>query len=146
LTDGASPRRAAACAALLLALAACRAAEGPEPIAFDREPCAQCRMLISEPAFAAQLQTGRGEVYNFDDPGCLLRFLSERSPDVRALWFHHSSEERWLRETQVAFVEGRHTPMAYGLGAVDAGTAGALDLAEAQARVRARAAGREAAP
>ena len=84
--------------AMLVALVACRRAEGPEPIAFDRESCAHCRMLISDPAFAAQLQTEDGQVFDFDDPGCLMRFREERAPRVRAVWFHHVREDRWLPE------------------------------------------------
>ena len=57
-------------------LAACGRSSQPAPIAFDREPCAHCRMLISDPAFAAQLENADGEVASFDDPGCLLAALS----------------------------------------------------------------------
>ena len=118
-----------------LGVAACTPAEGPQPIVYDREPCAHCRMLISEPRFAAQLQTETGEILNFDDPGCLLASLAKRSPPVHALWFHHASEDRWLDADRVAFAPTERTPMGYGLGAVDAGSPGALSLADAQARV-----------
>lgn len=131
-------RSLAAALGAWLALAACRPAEGPQPIVYDREPCTYCRMLISEPRFAAQLVAQDGSVSSFDDPGCLLAYLEERQPSVGALWFHHDREERWLSEAQVAFEEVPHTPMGYGLGAVEAGSPGALGLAEARARVAAR--------
>ena len=130
-------RRGLALAALL---AACRPAQGPEPIAWDREPCAHCRMLISDPAFAAQLRAEDGSVESFDDPGCLLAQLGERHP--REIWFHHLREERWIPGDRVAFELVPQTPMGYGFGAVDAGTAGALDLEAARTRVAARGAGR----
>jgi hypothetical protein len=123
---------------LLLAAAACGRAEGPQPIAWDREPCAHCRMLISEPHFAAQLETGDGEVRSFDDPGCLLAALAAGPLRVRTLWFHHLREDRWLDGAQVGFLPGMRTPMGYGLGAVDAGTPEALTLEQARARVAAR--------
>jgi copper chaperone NosL len=126
--------------AACLALAACRRTAGPEPIVWDREPCAHCHMLISDPHFAAQLTTEDGEVLSFDDPGCLLATLEDRAPRVRALWFHHVREERWLDAAQVAFEEGDATPMGYGLGAVDAGTPGALSLDQARLRVATRGA------
>ena len=97
-------------------------------------------MLISEPRFAAQLETQDGEIQSFDDPGCLLAALATRSPSVRALWFHHVREDRWLDAAHVAFEETERTPMGYGLGAVDAGTPGALSLDEARARVAERGA------
>jgi copper chaperone NosL len=124
-----------------LALWACAPAEGPQPIAWDREPCAHCRMLISDPLYAAQLQTAGGEVASFDDPGCLLAALEEH-PEVRALWFHHRSEERWLPGERVGFVVVPRSPMGFGLAAVDADEPGAMSLEEARARVRAERARR----
>jgi copper chaperone NosL len=135
---GSLRRARAALAALALALAACARGEGPSPIAWDREPCAHCRMLISEPRFAAQLETEDGEVRSFDDPGCLLAELVSRSPRVAALWFHHAHEDRWLAGAAVAFERAERTPMGWGLGAVDAGTPGAASLAQAQAQVAAK--------
>jgi len=133
-------------ALLALALAACGRESGPQPIAFDREACAHCRMLISDPRFAAQLETQDGEVRSFDDPGCLLAELAARAPAVRTLWFHHLREDRWLDGAHVAFVETERTPMGYGLGAVDAGAPGALTLEQARARVAERAASLERRP
>lgn len=137
------------CAAVL-ALAACGPPDGVAPIVWDREDCAQCRMLIGEPRFAAQLQTRDGRVESFDDPGCLMLRL-DAVEDVRALWFHHVHEDRWIPGDAVAFARIERTPMGYGLGAVDAGTPGAIPLAEARARVaarggRPRASGAERAP
>lgn len=130
-------RRAVALAlAVGVAVAGCRRGDGPVPIAYDRTPCAHCRMVISDPSFAAQLQTVAGDVLDFDDPGCLLSHRADRAPDVRALYFHHVREDRWIPGEAVAFAHADHTPMGFGLGAVDAGEAGALTLEEAEARVR----------
>lgn len=136
-------RRSASTFALLLALQAfaCGRVEGPREIVWDREPCAHCRMLISEPAFAAQLETAEDELPAFDDPGCLLAYLSRHGASVRRIWFHHLTEDRWIPGDQVAFVRVPRTPMGYGLGALDAGTPGALSLEEAKALVAAHEAG-----
>jgi len=133
---------ALALASLALLALACGRAEGPAPIVWDREACAHCRMLISEPRFAAQLERASGDVESFDDPGCLLSALarSEGVAPARALWFHHVHDDRWLDGAHVAFEEGHHTPMGYGLGAVDAGTPGALTLEQARARASNRGA------
>jgi copper chaperone NosL len=128
--------RAAVSAGLAAAALACAPAEGPQPIAWDREPCAHCRMLIGDPAFAAQLATAEGVVASFDDPGCLLS--AEASyPGARALWFHHLREDRWIAADRVAFVRVPRTPMGFGLGAVDPGEPGALSLAQAREAVAA---------
>jgi hypothetical protein len=93
-------------------------------------------MLIGDPAYAAQLEGADGEVASFDDPGCLLAAL-DAYPDLRALWFHHLREERWLSRDEVGFVRVPHTPMGYGLAAVAADEPGALSLEEARALVAA---------
>lgn len=115
-----------------------RPPEGPVEIAWDRQACARCNMLVSEPSFAAQLHTEDGEVHVFDDPGCLLLWRADHEVPVHATWFHHHREERWLRGEAVGFVETSPTPMGYGLGAVDAGPAGALSPEEALEHARRR--------
>lgn len=122
--------------AAVLLLGACAREEGPEPIAYDRQPCAYCRMLISDPGFAAQLQLVDQETVSFDDPGCLMRYQAEHSPTVRAAWFHHAHEDRWIPAADVGFVAVPHSPMDYDMGAVDASTPGAISRSEAEQRVR----------
>lgn len=103
--------------------------DGPDPIAWDREPCAHCRMHVGDPRFAAQLQTTSGETRNYDDPGCLLAELAERRREgVRAIWFRDARGDRWLPAEATAFVPAAPTPMGYGFAAVAAGTPGGLDL------------------
>lgn len=132
-------RGAVAAAALGLVLAACGPPEGPQPIVWDKEPCAHCRMLISDPAFAAQLHREDGRVESFDDPGCLFARLEQDRSPVAALWFHHLREDRWLPGDGVAFVRIAPTPMDFGFGAVDPGTPEALSLDEVREAVGARA-------
>jgi copper chaperone NosL len=139
---------AAAIAALALGIAVHRAQrtpETPQPIAWDREPCAHCHMLIGEQAYAAQLVTADGLVFSFDDPGCLMTFLDERKPEVHKIWLHDSRSDRWLEPAEAGFLPAQ-TPMGYGLAAVPRGTPGAIDWDEARARPRARAAGEAGMP
>lgn len=114
----------------------------PQPIAWDREACAECRMHIGEPAFAAQLITTDGQVLSFDDPGCLFIHLADSAPQVHRAWVRHVEQDRWLPLDQAGFVRVATSPMGYGLAAVGAGTPGAMTWTEAQAdAVRARARG-----
>ena len=128
--------RAVVSTALAATALACAPADGPQPIAWDSEPCAHCRMLIGDPAFAAQLATTDGVVASFDDPGCLLSAEAAHE-SVRALWFHHLREDRWIPGDRVAFVRVPRTPMGFGLGAVDANEPGSLSLAQAREAVAA---------
>lgn len=107
--------------------------EGPVPVAVDHETCAQCRMLISELRFAAQLHTRDGRVLHFDDPGCLFVWEEEHEVAVHERYFRHLREPRWLTDEEVAFVRVHPTPMGFGLGAVERGAeADALSLEEAR--------------
>jgi copper chaperone NosL len=107
---------------------------GPVEPAWDRVACARCHMLLSDPAFAAQLHGADGQVRFFDDPGCLLLYRAD-APDPRAkAWFHDSKSERWLSDAEVGFVPVDETPMGHGLAAVErAATPTALGLEAALA-------------
>lgn len=114
-----------------------RAPDRPVPVVWDRESCAHCRMAIGDPSYAAQLVTTDGTVANFDDVGCLLRYLDERHPQVHRLWFHHPNADRWLGTDEVGFAQGAVTPMGWGLAAAERGP-GLLDLAGARAVIATR--------
>ena len=133
---------AAAVGIVALALVLWRAAAppaGPVEPAWDRVACARCRMLVSDPAFAAQLHTRAGEVLFFDDPGCLLLYRAEPRAEAAAVWFHDAAGGGWLAEADVRFVPAPETPMGHGFAAVAAASAtGGLDAAAALAAIRAR--------
>lgn len=139
-----SRRGVAAVAAVVLAALgallarAQQAPSGVEPVAWDRAACAHCRMHVGDPRFAAQLQTEEGDVLNFDDPGCLLRYALERRPRVRAMYFHDVRDDRWWARDEVGFVPMAPTPMGYGFAATRRGAPGAMSYEEAFARVTAR--------
>lgn len=118
-----------------LLLRAQRAPEGPQPIIWDKEACAHCRMHIGLPWMAAQVQLSDGRVLNFDDPGCLLLWLERSATAPRAVYVHHHQTDSWLTREQAAFVEVAESPMGFNLGAVEHTTPGALDWQQATARV-----------
>lgn len=109
--------------------------DGPQSIVWDRTSCAECRMAVSEKPYAAQLQTADGQVLDFDDPGCLFRFVEGEKPEVHAMWFRDVREDRWIRGSEVAFIESGPSPMGFDLGAVPAGSAGSIGLEQARAQV-----------
>lgn len=111
---------------------------GPRPIAWGKEPCAHCRMLIGEPRHAAQVVLRDGSAKSFDDPGCLFSYLRETRDDVAQRYFRHGRQDRWLTAPAVAFERGASTPMGFGLLAVDPGTPSALSLQDAAAELHAR--------
>ena len=109
--------------------------DGPQPVAWNQQACAHCRMLVGEPAHAAQLITAGGDVLFFDDPGCLMTYLDQHAVAIHRLWFHDRASERWLGADAAGFVPGATTPMGFGLAATDRTTPGALTLEQARRRV-----------
>jgi copper chaperone NosL len=121
---------------LLFVIVACgRTGSGPVAIVYDKEACAHCHMLIGDPRYAAQLVTEAGDVVDFDDPGCLLRYVATVHPHVRAIWFRDAHADRWLSAEATRFVADPATPMGWGLAAVDARTPGAQTLEQATAQI-----------
>ncbi len=95
---------------------------GPAEIRYDRETCDYCRMIISDPRFAAEIRRGKGsEVFMFDDIGDAIHWLK------RAGWKKTGETEFWVRDMKtgtkwldarkVWYLPGQHSPMAYGYGA-----------------------------
>jgi hypothetical protein len=127
-----------AVAAIVWSLTPAPPPSGPVPIVWDKTACAQCRMHIGEPPFAAQLQTSDGRVLDFDDPGCLFELIAAQQPGIAQIYFHHSEQERWLSREEVGFVLRTPTPMGYGLAAVERTRPGALDFEQAGEHVRSK--------
>lgn len=109
--------------------------EGPVPVVWDREVCSHCKMHVGDPRFAAQLQTTKGEVHDFDDPGCLLEYLQSHDLSVHALYFRNHEQDGWLSEAEVGFLPADDSPMGYGIRAVPRETPEARDIAWAKREV-----------
>ncbi|MEN8161192.1 MAG: hypothetical protein ABFS41_14060 [Myxococcota bacterium] len=97
-------------------------ATGPVDVPWDRVACARCRMLVSDPRFAAQLHEANGTVHFFDDPGCALLHRAEAGDAETRLYFHDAHGSGWLSDAEVAFERVPETPMAYGFAAVPRGS------------------------
>lgn len=129
-------RRAFIVLLLSSASAACRSAGAPEDPVWGRQPCTHCKMLVSDPRFAAQATTPAGERAYFDDVGCLVSYLAEH-PDAKNSLVRDANG-RWLEARGAHYRDGAKTPMGFGF-VVDA--AGPLDFKGIAALVAAKNAG-----
>ena len=131
---------------LLLALATCLfgcpqdAKTGPVEITWDRDQCASCGMVISEPHFAAEVRGGpKGALAKFDDIGCALKWLGSQSwaeDTTTEIWVARRADRQWLNAKTAKYLAGKSSPMGYGFAAMDPGAEG-LDFAAVRAHVRA---------
>lgn len=107
--------------ALLTCLTSCGSREQEAPaLVFDVDTCDHCRMLISEPAYAAAYRIGDREMV-FDDIGCLVARLSaEEEAGSAEIWVHDVEDHDWLSAAAATFVQlpDLATPMASGIVAV----------------------------
>jgi nitrous oxidase accessory protein len=110
----------ASAAPVLGALHGCAAAT-PRPIAYGRDACAFCRMVVSEPRFAATILTATGRTLAFDSVECLAshvilhRATHERPP--RSLWVSVDARPGHLAPAQEArYLRDGRTPSPMGKG------------------------------
>jgi copper chaperone NosL len=105
-------------ALMLCSLVHCAGCESAELRPIDilsEDMCAFCKMAISEKRYASELMTHDGDVFKFDDIGCMLRFRKGRShPEPAAATFVIDFDTRqWLKSEEAYFVKSKEfkTPM-----------------------------------
>jgi len=81
---------------------------GPGVIHYDVDACDHCRMTIADPAFAGQVVTRTGKTYRFDDPACLIAFVSSgrvAPADVHSIWTNdHAHPDTRVKAEDAVFV------------------------------------------
>ena len=99
-----------------LSLFGCGSSEIKPLDIYPEDMCSQCRMAISQQAFAAEIITKAEEVFKFDDLGCLERFKeSSGEIEIAAVFVKDYQTKVWLRfERSVIVQTGLQTPMGSG--------------------------------
>lgn len=98
--------------------------EGPEDIHYGRDVCEICRMIISDPRFAAEVRGGpHHKIFKFDDIGDAIHWLEMQpwkdDPAVEVWVRDYPTGERWLDARKAYYQSGVISPMDYGFGAVE---------------------------
>jgi copper chaperone NosL len=90
----------------LLLFASCKA--GFEKIEYGKEACSHCKMTIVDPQFAAEMITGKGKVYKFDDALCMKQFALDYETISKNAHFYiaeyTNGKEEFLDATQAIFL------------------------------------------
>lgn len=100
----------------LLALNGCGPSEIKPVDIYPEDMCSQCRMAISEPVFASEIITTDGDVFKFDDLGCLEKF-QEKSGELKiaATFVKDYETKNWLLYEHSTIVQtSLQTPMGSG--------------------------------
>jgi copper chaperone NosL len=80
---------------------------GPEPIAFEKDQCHFCKMIISERSFGAELVTTKGKVFKFDDTHCIASFLKSNylnKIEIAAIYIVDYAQKEKLIPAETAFL------------------------------------------
>jgi copper chaperone NosL len=91
-----------------------------EPVEIAAEDmCAFCKMAISERQYAAEFLNRDGDVFKFDDIGCMANYVAEKQArdSVAAFYVVDFDSKRWLKAEEASFLASPnfHTPMGGGM-------------------------------
>jgi copper chaperone NosL len=130
------PRILHAFVAVLAALVVAGCTPSPEPIHAGSDECAQCRMRIEEPRFAAQTLNDKGRSWKFDSIECMTAFLAGSAlpaAQLHSAWVADFNDpDTWLPVEEAHFLRSERlsSPMGGGLTAYGSAEAAAAARAE----------------
>jgi copper chaperone NosL len=90
---------------LMLLLQSCDTA--PESIAFGKDQCHFCKMIISDRNFGAELITDKSKVYKFDDTHCIASFLKSNyleKTEIATVYLVDYAQKEKLIPAETAFL------------------------------------------
>jgi len=119
----------------LISTACTNETTGHIEIAWDRDTCEKCQMLISDRHFAVQVRSPKNKVFLFDDLGCALHWLNAQSWQAQELWVMDFQNQTWLNAHMAHYVAHQKTPMDYGFGATAQATKNSLDFETAKTQI-----------
>ncbi len=109
---------------LLLSACSSEPVSGPEEVRWDRDNCQRCRMVLSDPHYAAEVryfpEGKRSKVVKFDDIGCAVIWLEQQpwASDIKSeIWVADYLNKNWIDARQAFYVRTKSSPMEYALGA-----------------------------
>ena len=97
---------AIAVASICLMMMACT--PKAEKINYGNDNCAECKMIIMDPKFGAEIVTTKGKVFKFDDVHCIAVFLERRGVELtdihETLFSSYETPHEFINVQQAEFV------------------------------------------
>lgn len=104
---------------ILISIYICSCAPSPRPIQFGHDQCADCKMIISDPRYGAELVTKKGKIYFYDSIECLAAAFQRADvehQDIHSLWVINFMEPEQLIDARQAFyLHSENLPSPMGL-------------------------------
>jgi copper chaperone NosL len=89
----------------------------PEPFAYGKDSCDDCRMTIMDPRFGGEIITKKGKIYKFDDAHCLVNFIKggniKQADIAQTVFIDYENDKNFLDVKSAWFVvsDQLKTPM-----------------------------------
>lgn len=91
---------------LLFILASCNTK--PQPFAYGKDICDDCKMTIMDAKFGGEIITKKGKIYKFDDSHCMVHFMktgSVKESDIaQTVFIDYNNNKNFLDVRSVYFV------------------------------------------
>ena len=78
----------------------------PEPFAYGKDICDDCKMAVMDPKFGGEIITKKGRIYKFDDAHCLVHFIKAgnvKETDVAQTIFINYENNKDFLDVKSAF-------------------------------------------
>ncbi len=115
---------------------------GPVEVRWDQNNCERCRMMLSDPHFAAQIryfpEAKRSRVVKFDDIGCATLWLKDqqwKNDPKTEIWVADFRSGEWIDARKATYIRKNNSPMGYDLGAQAEAEPDGLSFAEAKQHI-----------
>jgi hypothetical protein len=96
----------------------------------------QCAMVVEKNAYAAQVAAKSGKTWVFDDIGCLVQWLNDKSfKEAPKIWVYTEDTHQWIEADKAHYSIDEFTPMLHGFGAYEKEAANRIDYEEVRLRV-----------
>ena len=88
----------------------------PEPINYNEDECAYCKMKISDVRFGAEMVTSKGKIYKYDSAECLVRTYIENDKSDYAfiLVTDYSQPKTLIDATKANYIISENLPSPMG--------------------------------
>lgn len=94
----------------------------PEKITYGKDSCAECKMTIMDVKFGAEIVTGKGKVYKFDDVHCIAGFMERRGVQMndihQVLFVNYNNKDEFVNVETAEFVVSSRLKSPMGGNAV----------------------------
>lgn len=100
----------------LMALIGCTTKDIKPVEIYPEDMCSNCKMAFSDHRFASEIISDQGEVFKFDDIGCMLKFrVAHAGMKIAATYLRDYDTKEWIPYERSTIVETDiETPMGSG--------------------------------